>query len=308
MQWLEAKLEISNAHKIMPMRGPAPPSRAWGSGFDAPIYIQRQGVEKLPDFSLSDQIPVSYKYTGGDRMHASTVSIVLMYDRAYNYHVYNSYGVLCGIGTICLAIWALPVDEVGTRLSLDITLLLVLVAFKQVLSSELPPVSYLTILDRYALTTISFVFAATWLHGMIGLAEAEGHVDVSTLRVCDMMGMGAYLLAFCGYNLWHLALVKTQIFYNDVMTDERELPVYGYSAAQMQRIDEEGRAAEPIEDGRFVYGQYKDRPNTCSVSEIWSVAKILVAGLSRHEARRRHEQQVLAKTTVSRDYHSLHDA
>ena len=63
---------------------------------------------------------------------ASVLVIVMVYDRQYNYHLYNSYGVLAGIGTVSLANWALPVTELGSRLSLDITLLLVSVAFKQV--------------------------------------------------------------------------------------------------------------------------------------------------------------------------------
>ena len=219
MQWLEIEIEIPNALKIAPwgkvglrpdwgVVGSDRPDRAWGVGFMAPVLVNPEGVRKLPDFKLSEHIPVSYKIEEGNQRTPSVVSIVLMYDRAFHYHVvrcvasalasphalarsresnlctllnsacrsalplstacpslltpplqishdvyttqWNSYGVLCGIGTVCISIWSLPVAEFGVRLSLDITLLLVAVAFKQVLSSELPPVSYLTILDRCA--------------------------------------------------------------------------------------------------------------------------------------------------------------
>lgn len=305
MQWLECKIEVSNAVKIAPMT--TRPDRAWGMGFRAPVLVLPSGVGRLPDFKLSDQIPVSYRFEEGSKKKPSEVTLILMYDRAYQYHIFNSYGVLCGIGTVCLAIWSLPVTEVGSRLSLDITLLLVAVAFKQVLSSELPPVSYLTILDRYALTTTLFVFGATWLHGLAGLFEAEG-LELGTVRTFDVCAVAFYAISFALYNTWHYAYVRTQLFFNDVMTDEGELPVHGFRAAQMGQTDEDGMPTGDAESGSLIYGKYANRPVTAQGLEVFSVIALLLSGIGRDEAKARHKAQMEAKMEAEKgnvDYKAL---
>ena len=56
-------------------------------GYKAPVLVNPEGVGKLPDFKLSEHIPVSYKFEEGNQRTPSVISIVLMYDRAYQYHV-----------------------------------------------------------------------------------------------------------------------------------------------------------------------------------------------------------------------------
>ena len=168
------------------------------------------------DFRLNPNVPCSYKFIRGGRKDASQLVLVMVYERQFTYHLWNSYGVLAGIGTVSLANWALPITDVGTRLSLDITLLLVSVAFKQVLNSELPPVSYLTILDRYSLAIIGFVFLATWLHGFVGLLENEFEAfSTEQVKSLDYAAIALYALGFGLYNCWHAALVRTQLFAYD---------------------------------------------------------------------------------------------
>ena len=205
--------------------------RAWGALFRRPS----SAPEACSTCSTSTQRPgaVLGKFIRGDERRGILV-LVMVYDRAYNYHLYNSYGVLCGIGTVSLANWSLPVAELGSRLSLDITLLLVSVDFKQVLNGELPPVSYLTILDHYALAIIAFVFLATWLHGLVGLAELEG-LSTDTVEALDFWVIAVYTGGFLLYNLRRAAFVRTQLFFNDVMTDASEIGVHGFAPPRPAR-------------------------------------------------------------------------
>ena len=51
-------------------------------------------------------------------------------------------------------VFVLPPEEVGDRLSVSLTLLLTVVAYKLVVASSLPAVAYLTWLDRYSLAAL----------------------------------------------------------------------------------------------------------------------------------------------------------
>ena len=317
-------VEITNAIKIVPMDYPPDP-KAWGGGYKAPVLVNELGVSTLPDYNLSRDLPASYKFEeGSSRVESSVsvvllydraracmcsprralspqVSVVLLYDRAYRYHVYNSYGVLCGIGTVCIAIWCLPIMEMGSRLSLDVTLLLVAVAFKQVLSAELPPVSYLTILDYYALTTISFVFVATWLHALVGNLADQGVAD-ETIYLIDQCAVVLYATFFALYNLWHLCYVHTQLFANELMTDKKQLTVHGYLPAQIGTIGVDGNKVASARDGSSIFGKFADRPTTVQPNEVVGVMALLLSGFSRAEAMDKMEAKMAeAKAQMEND-------
>ena len=232
------------------------------------------------DFRLNQQVPCSFKYIRGGRKEASRLVIVMVYERQFNYHLWNSYGVLAGIGTVSLANWALPITDVGTRLSLDITLLLVAVAFKQVLSAELPPVSYLTILDRYSLAIIGFVFLATWLHGFVGLLEFElDYLSSDQVKHLDLITIVIYTLGFVMYNAWHVALVRTQLFFNDARTDKQEISVHGFSSAQMGQVNAAGRYEKVDVNVNSVYGRYANRPSAAESHEVIPVMRLLATSI-----------------------------
>ena len=271
-------------------------------------------MQHLPDFKLNAQVPCSYKFIRGDERAPSMLVLVMVYDRAYNYHLYNSYGVLCGIGTVSLANWSLPVAELGSRLSLDITLLLVSVAFKQVLNE--PPVSYLMILDHYALAIIAFVFLATWLHGLVGLAELEG-LSTDTVEALDFWVIAVYTGGFLLYNLWHAAFVRTQLFFNDVMTDASEIGVHGFAPAQAGQMNASGKYERFDTHVNSVFGQYADRPSRAASSEVLPVLRLMVSSLlaghathkeTRDEYKRRHTLGTGGFVRLAEEVHEEHDA
>jgi hypothetical protein len=105
------------------------------------------------------------------------VRVLILYARDPHYFMSNVLMLMFGIA-FCSGIgWTLdPADDHASRLSLDFTLLLVAVAFKQVAVHDMPENAYLTLMDIYLLANIVFLFVCMWFHGLAGLL----------FRLCDM--------------------------------------------------------------------------------------------------------------------------
>lgn len=97
--------------------------------------------------------------TGGARRGSllDEVEVMMLYERRAQYHVWNSGLLIFGITSCSLAAWAIHWRESANRLSFAVTLLLVAVSFKQQAAAETPPVSYLTVLDRYCLGCMAYI-------------------------------------------------------------------------------------------------------------------------------------------------------
>ena len=66
--------------------------------------------------------------------------------------------IICMIGTLSLPSFLIPIYNLADRSSINLTLLLTVVAFKLLLSDNLPKVSYFTFLDTYVLCAFAFIF------------------------------------------------------------------------------------------------------------------------------------------------------
>ena len=75
------------------------------------------------------------------------------------------------LGMMSWATFAVPATNIGDRLSYAITMALTIVAFQFVMSSELPQVSYMTLLDKYNLFTFSYVLLITMESTIVGYNE-----------------------------------------------------------------------------------------------------------------------------------------
>ena len=269
LQDLMLRLEVHNTTKIAPY--PVSALNMIERRWRAPVLVLPKGVAQLPDFALNDDVPVSYKYMGNELI------IVFVYERAYQYHLWNSYALLAGLASVSIAIWSLPAEAVDSRLSLDITLLLVCVAFKQVLSSELPPVSYLTILDQYNLVAIFFVFIATLCHGAIGFMEpddgADGHTWTASglyqIHTLDKIILVLYSSAWVCWNAYHACFVHAQLKLKDVMTDSSETNRNGFAPAQMGEADRTSEHEQSCDHS--IYGRYSSRSSRIHASEVFSM-------------------------------------
>ena len=77
--------------------------------------------------------------------------INVLFTRKPMYYITNVVCVMFTIVIITISVYGIPVDDYGSKLSITVTALLTAVAFKLVANGFCPPVSYLTLLDKYIL-------------------------------------------------------------------------------------------------------------------------------------------------------------
>eukprot|EP00795_Rhopilema_esculentum_P000798 gene798-10534_t len=89
-------------------------------------------------------------------------------------------------------------DSTGDRLSVILTLLLTAVTFKFVVSQSLPPVSYLTVLDWYVLTSVIFIFAVALENSIVSKIKT-----VDGRKLFDNLSCGIASLSFIIIHIWY---------------------------------------------------------------------------------------------------------
>merc|ERR1719237_1677524 len=80
------------------------------------------------------------------------------------YYVLNVACVMLLISSFALCAWAKHPADISGRHDVDFSLVLTAVAFKLVLTSMLPPVSYMTVLDTYVACSFLFLTTVTIAH------------------------------------------------------------------------------------------------------------------------------------------------
>jgi hypothetical protein len=122
------------------------------------------------------------------------------------YYVINFGIVLFLIVLSALPISAIPYKEIADRMSITVSLLLTMVAFKFVMTSYIPPTSYLTTLDIYMLITIL----------MLSLIIAENFfvtiVDDNIANILDMYFFYYMSLFWIIFHIFIVIGAKTNLF------------------------------------------------------------------------------------------------
>merc|ERR1711937_249373 len=107
-------------------------------------------------------------------------------------------GLIC---TCVLTAFTIHPADITARLGVDLQVLLTVVAFMLVVSSMVPPVSYVTLLQEYVLGSFIFVMAQTLLHGFLPhvyckmadnspltLPPLNSDCEVDTLKLSNVIG------------------------------------------------------------------------------------------------------------------------
>lgn len=93
--------------------------------------------------------------------------------RKYNYYLWNIAAMVNMISFLAFTSFAIERNDTGKRLSVSLTLLLTVVAFKNFVSSILPKVSYLTLMDKYVLFNVAFIFLVSVQNAVVGKVGPE---------------------------------------------------------------------------------------------------------------------------------------
>ena len=90
--------------------------------------------------------------------------------RRPGFYFFNAVSLIFLITISALTVFSISYDLPQNRLQVTYTILLASISFKWVINRSLPPVSYLTSLDKYAIACIFYVCALAGWHGIIGLS------------------------------------------------------------------------------------------------------------------------------------------
>mmetsp|Transcript_13158 Transcript_13158/g.28404 ORF Transcript_13158/g.28404 Transcript_13158/m.28404 type:complete len:441 (+) Transcript_13158:157-1479(+) len=159
IQYLNIRLEIDNGGEI-----------TCATTDDEPAVFLA-GVES-PEFHLPPDLHCVYGVHPGPN-DMEELHIVVFLKRAEPYYMWNGFFLLWLISTVSLATWSVHWRLVGSRLRLDLTLVLTATTFKQLMGNETARVAYLKIIDVYAILVVVQLFIATFLHAIIGFLMVD---------------------------------------------------------------------------------------------------------------------------------------
>jgi len=140
----------------------------------------------VPDYYFHDPF-AKWRLCRREDLGLDALHVRFYYCRYTTYYVFNVFFIVGLISALGATPWSINRIDVQDRLVLDITLLLVVVAFKQVIAQMVPCIGYLTLLDVYILCNIVLLVVGTVMHGIIG----------GMIETCDTAVPGQ-----CNWHAW----------------------------------------------------------------------------------------------------------
>ena len=134
--------------------------------------------------------------------------------RVYTSHLINliAFPSFLTITSFCAS--AIPPDDVASRLSTALTLMLTLTAFKLMVNEMVPKAAYLTAADAHILASFAFVGAVLFENWYVAFFYdgAGGEADSDEQRRMDHLLLGAIFAAFVAWNLFFGLGVGWQLY------------------------------------------------------------------------------------------------
>jgi hypothetical protein len=155
---LESKMPVEQADWL-------PPTRAYFGKAMKPVSLYNDRVA-LVDFELIHQMPYTYHLvrTHLEDRYVHSLKASVKVRRKSNYYTLNVLFFMFCIISFAFLSWSLHPGDIEGRMGHDFNLVLTAVAYKLVLSSMLPPTSYITRLDVYILTGFLFLAMIAVVH------------------------------------------------------------------------------------------------------------------------------------------------
>ena len=105
---------------------------------------------------------------GTSRNRYPIYNVTLHVKRKYSFYVYNIALIMWLITGLTFSSFVIDAKDPGNRLQVTLTLLLTAVAFKFAVTQLIPPVSYQTLMDRYILFCLIFLFSMSVQNAVSG--------------------------------------------------------------------------------------------------------------------------------------------
>merc|ERR1712083_3670 len=128
--------------------------RLYEDTFNGVQSVLRLQFMSLPEFTIGGPYFKPHEELALNRYPILEINFIAK--RKFSYHVWNIYFPLCLLTGMLFSGFAVDPSEPGDRLSLSLTVVLSSVAYKYIVSSDLPRINYLTFCDMYVLANFSF--------------------------------------------------------------------------------------------------------------------------------------------------------
>lgn len=124
-----------------------------GFGGDKPTVLFLEEAGELPEWIVGQPLVEFFKAGEYDQF-----AVMFKLQRRWQVYVWRVMFMIALISGISIALFAIDVKQLEARLSNLLTLLLTMVAFQFVISTNIPSLSYSTFLDKYI--RVNFIFIA----------------------------------------------------------------------------------------------------------------------------------------------------
>ena len=187
-----------------------------------PSYISVSHFPDKEEWELGNSVISNTESTSEDNFIAlsySSCHFSVQILRKFSYFLYNIALLMFIITILCFVSFSIESSAVGDKLSVCLTLLLTAVAFKFVVSGSLPPVSYLTILDKYVLSCILFIFLITIVNSVAGLISNKTDLK-SFLWYSFYAAVGLFVIMHAIFGVMSVVAVRSRR--RETMLDVRQ--------------------------------------------------------------------------------------
>ncbi|CAF0993094.1 unnamed protein product [Adineta steineri] len=165
-----------------------------------PSMVNREAFLAQQEWFLYEHIETRSTITTEDfsfrPIRQSTYLVTCCVARRPGYFYWNVYLLIFLITLIALTVYGVAPEHPQSRLQITCTLLLTSIMFRWSVSRLLPPVSYLTLLDKYTLVSLVFISLNSIWHSVIGFLIR--HMGIS--KIIDYYVLSIFTAFFIIYH------------------------------------------------------------------------------------------------------------
>ena len=143
---------------------------------------------------LNMMIEIGQLITGGHEASLAQMKVRLKMQRRWQVYFWNVVFFMALISGLTLCSFSVQAEDLGERIAIIITLLLTSVAYQSNVFSTLPNVPYLTLLDKFIVTSFVFMTLVSIETAMLG----SNYLDHDEHNYWMFIASSG---AFAGYNL-----------------------------------------------------------------------------------------------------------
>lgn len=189
---------------------------------------------------------------GNDHSSLSQIKVRLKMQRRFEVYVWNVVFFMALISGLTLSSFSVDALDLGERLAIIITLLLTSVAYQSNVFSTLPNVPYLTLLDKYIVTSFVFMTMVTIETALLGTKYLDNDLHNNWLFI-------GTVAVFTGYHLVFLILARRKHKFEKkklFMSSVRMQMLYSQSR---ERMDVDWNSEKLIGSNWKIYTKYPNK-------------------------------------------------